>query len=166
VEGGQDVLRADAADAAELAREVAEMIEPSALQHALAFAVRIAAGPLPLVTDVRKARQVLLNLLGNAVRYTECGAVEFEVAPRAGGAVAFVVRDTGVGIAPEHQALVFQPFWQVDQSHARRRGGTGLGLAVSRRLAALLGGTLTLESAPGAGSTFTFVLPAAPPDGA
>jgi signal transduction histidine kinase len=139
------------------------MIEPSALQHALAFTVRIPGGPLPVVTDARKVRQVLLNLLGNAVRYTEHGTVAFEVAPRDGGGVAFAVRDTGVGIAPEHHARVFDPFWQVDQSHTRRRGGTGLGLAVSRRLAALLGGTLTLESAPGVGSTFTLVLPAEPP---
>ena len=164
VEAGRDELRTTRVDAIALAREVAEMIEPSALQQALAFTVHAPDGALPIVTDARKARQILLNLLGNAVRYTERGEVVLEVAPAADGGVVFAVRDTGLGIAPEHRVRIFEPFWQVDQSHARRQGGTGLGLAVSRRLAELLGGELRIESALGVGSTFSLVLPDAPPD--
>jgi signal transduction histidine kinase len=164
VEAGRDELRTTRVDAVELAREVAEMIEPSALQQALAFAVRAPADALPIVTDARKARQILLNLLGNAVRYTERGEVVLEVTAADDGGVVFVVRDTGLGIAPEHRARIFEPFWQVDQSHARRQGGTGLGLAVSRRLAELLGGELRIESALGSGSTFSLALPDVPPD--
>jgi signal transduction histidine kinase len=163
VEAGRDEMRTTRVDAVELAREVAEMIEPSALQQTLAFAVHAPDGALPIVTDARKARQILLNLLGNAVRYTERGEVVLEVRANAGGGVVFAVRDTGLGIAAEHRARIFEPFWQVDQSHARRKGGTGLGLAVSRQLAELLGGELRLESAIGRGSTFTLVLPDVPP---
>jgi signal transduction histidine kinase len=161
--GRAEQVRRARADAAALGREVAEMLEPSVLQHALDFDVRIPAHPLPVVTDARRLRQILLNLLGNAVRYTERGAITFAVSPRDDGAVEFVVADTGIGIAAEHRARIFEPFWQVDQSHVRRRGGTGLGLAVSRRLAHALGGEIHVDSALGVGSTFTLVVPAAGP---
>jgi signal transduction histidine kinase len=100
------------------------------------------------------------------VRYTERGTIGFTVRRDPDGAVAFAVADTGIGIAPEHLERIFEPFWQVDQSHARRRGGTGLGLAVSRRLALALGGDIAVTSAPDAGSTFTLVLPASGAGGA
>jgi hypothetical protein len=118
-------------------------------------------------------RQVLVNLLGNAVKFTEPGgtvevlADTVAVAPPGAGLLSskgpwtFVrVRDTGVGITPEEQARVFEPFHQVEGGHTRRVGGTGLGLAISRRLARLMGGELVVESTPGVGSVFTLWLPA------
>jgi signal transduction histidine kinase/ligand-binding sensor domain-containing protein/CheY-like chemotaxis protein/HPt (histidine-containing phosphotransfer) domain-containing protein len=120
--------------------------------------------PLPRVQlDAARLRQVLINLGGNAVKFTEKGEVTFRVvplaAPEAGALrVRFEVTDTGIGIAPENQARVFDEFAQEDASTTRRFGGTGLGLAISRQIVGLMGGRLTLASTPGAGSTFAFEL--------
>lgn len=126
----------------------------------------------PYVGDEHRVRQILVNLFSNAVKFTEPGgtvtvtcALVPDAPPAAqvhgaGPWAAIRVEDTGVGIAPEDQALVFNPFHQVEHGHTRTKGGTGLGLAISRRLARLMGGDLTLESTPAAGSTFTLWLPA------
>lgn len=119
--------------------------------------------PRTLRTDPRRVQQVIRNLLSNAFKFTERGKVDLTVA-RAGlegaaQAVAFRVRDTGIGIAPEKHALIFEAFQQADGTTARRFGGTGLGLSISREIARMLGGGLGLESAPGAGSAFTLYLP-------
>jgi CheY-like chemotaxis protein/anti-sigma regulatory factor (Ser/Thr protein kinase) len=103
--------------------------------------------------------QVLTNLLSNAVKFTEVGGVAV-VADAAGGTLTLRVSDTGVGLSEEQQQRLFQPFTQLDESATRRQGGAGLGLALSRQLARLMGGDLTLESAPGRGSTLTFTVPA------
>ncbi len=119
--------------------------------------------------DAGRLRQVLLNLLSNAVKFTpEDGTVNVDVAARpAGGevALAFTVRDNGIGIAPEQQARLFQAFAQADASTTRRYGGTGLGLTISQRLAQAMGATITVDSTPGLGSVFAFtvVLPVAEP---
>lgn len=109
--------------------------------------------------DERKLKQILFNLLGNAIKFTEPGGAVTLTAWAHPGAVTLSVADTGIGIRPEDQRNLFQPFTQVDASLARRHEGTGLGLALTQRLVELHGGSMTVESAPGVGSTFTVVLP-------
>ncbi len=112
--------------------------------------------------DAARLRQVLLNLLSNAHKFTpEGGAIAVHVRA-AGDTVAIAVRDTGIGVAAEHATAIFEPFRRVETGYARAQAGTGLGLALSRRLVELMGGTLTLDSAPGHGSTFTVTLTAVP----
>lgn len=118
------------------------------------------AGTLPpLLTDEAKVAQVLRNLVSNALKFTEAGEVRVSAREESAGTVVFAVADTGVGIAEEDQARIFEDFGQVDGSIQRRRKGTGLGLPLSRKLAELLGGTLSLQSRPGRGSVFTLTLP-------
>jgi PAS domain S-box-containing protein len=116
--------------------------------------------PPRLVGDPMRLQQVLLNLVGNAIKFTEQGEVVLSIDVAAadgdGVALAFAVRDTGIGIAPEQQARMFEAFSQADSSTSRKYGGTGLGLAISRRLVELMGGDLRVKSAPGQGATFGF----------
>ena len=116
--------------------------------------------PVPCETDPAKLRQILLNLLSNAVKFTAAGSVRMTLTTGHGWA-RFQVADTGIGIGPEDLTRIFEPFVQVDTSSTRRHGGTGLGLAVSRQLAELLGGELTVDSAVGRGSVFTLRIPLA-----
>ncbi|EHY77546.1 response regulator [Stutzerimonas stutzeri] len=133
---------------------------PQAMEKALSFSVELADDlPPTLFTDRQRLEQILKNLLANAFKFTEKGSVTLRVEPRDGGMLAFAVRDTGIGIAPEQQAAIFEAFRQADGTTNRRYGGTGLGLSISRELANLLGGQIEVQSAPGAGSTFTLVLP-------
>jgi PAS domain S-box-containing protein len=116
---------------------------------------------LPLVrTDRQKVKQVIVNLLSNALKFTHQGGIEISLGSDTVESLAWIkVRDTGIGIAPEHQERVFEDFRQVDDSPSRQYGGTGLGLAICRRLATMLGGRITLESTLGAGSVFTLFFP-------
>jgi CheY-like chemotaxis protein/CHASE3 domain sensor protein len=134
--------------------------EPLAKQKQLAFAVTVAPNvPATLHTDRQRLEQVLKNLLSNAVKFTESGRVTLAVDATSEGWLRFAVQDSGIGIAPEQQERIFDAFHQADGTTSRRFGGTGLGLSISRDLTALLGGTLNVESTPGAGSTFTLCLP-------
>ncbi|MBX6364707.1 MAG: PAS domain S-box protein [Gemmatimonadetes bacterium] len=139
--------------------EVATLIEPAATRAGLTFRVELPTRIAPIHTDRAKLRQILLNLLTNAVKYTERGQVTLSLRVEHGWAL-FEVRDTGIGIAPEHLEQVFEPFWQVDSADTRRAGGSGLGLSVARRLARLLRGDVHVRSELGAGSTFELRLPA------
>ncbi|MBA3471426.1 MAG: PocR ligand-binding domain-containing protein [Herpetosiphonaceae bacterium] len=136
--------------------------------------VRCAPGIGTMVADVTKVRQILFNLLSNAAKFTESGTVQLTVAPHPTlpAYLIFELVDSGIGIAPEQIERLFREFTQADASTTRKYGGTGLGLALCRRLCHLMGGEITVESQPGAGSTFTLHLPrcvepdqAAPDDG-
>ena len=116
------------------------------------------AAPIALVSDPRKLGIVVRNLVGNALKFTEQGHVRAS-AEREGEQLVIEIRDTGIGIAPEDQAVVFEKFRQVDGSDSRRFGGAGLGLYIARCYVDQLGGTVTLASRPGIGSTFTVRLP-------
>jgi signal transduction histidine kinase len=111
-----------------------------------------------MVSDLIKVRQILLNLAGNAAKFTHDGAVTIS-AGRLGSSVEFTVTDTGIGIAPENVERLFEPFSQAESSTTRRFGGTGLGLAISRRFCHMLGGDIEVVSAPGQGSSFIVRLP-------
>jgi signal transduction histidine kinase len=119
---------------------------------------------LPVVrSDRQKVKQILLNLLTNALKFTRRGSVTVSCAHRRrSGTVAIAVADTGIGIAPQDQERIFEAFSQADSSSAREGSGSGLGLAICQRLATVLGGQITVESAVGKGSTFTLVLPVGP----
>jgi signal transduction histidine kinase len=167
IEAGKQQVTIETVNVGDLARDVAAVIEPLATKKRLALRVMVPEVRVAIATDARKLRQILLNLLGNAVKFTERGEVVLTVEHGADGGVAFRVRDTGGGIAPAHLERIFQPFEQVDTSLANRHQGTGLGLGLSLKLAHLLGGDLSVESELGMGSTFTLLLPAsldAPPD--
>lgn len=139
------------------------MFEPLAQDKGLAFQARLAPGlPAQIHTDPQRLEQVLRNLLSNALKFTERGSVTLEVEPRGDG-LAFVVRDTGIGIPMQQQQRVFEAFQQGDGALNRRYGGTGLGLAISRQLAGLLGGDIQLSSVEGVGSQFTLTLPLTTP---
>jgi two-component system, sensor histidine kinase and response regulator len=124
--------------------------------------VSLGVTPAPSVvvrTDRRKVRQILVNLLSNAIKFTERGGHVLLEITRSEAAVLLTVRDSGIGIPSHYLEQIFDPFWQVEQQPTRRVGGAGLGLSVSRRLARLLGGDITVESVVGRGSVFTATLP-------
>ncbi|MBW3571887.1 MAG: PAS domain S-box protein [Gemmatimonadetes bacterium] len=162
LEAGRETVAAAPVDVGEVVREVEAIVEPLAREKGLRLVVNAAAPSPPLRTDPRKLRQILLNLLGNAIKFTARGEIVFTTRAQDGD-VLFCVRDTGVGVPREHLERIFEPFWQVEQGNTRVAQGTGLGLSVSRRLAHLLGGTLHAESRPGEGSTFVLRLPSTPP---
>ncbi len=164
IEAGKVELESIDFDLSELVEESLDLLTLRAHERGLELAAVIAPGtPLRVRGDPGRIRQVLVNLLGNAVKFTERGDVVVRVAVRPSDAgtplIGFAVSDSGVGIAPERAAHLFQPFTQADSSTTRRYGGTGLGLAISRQLVELMGGEITLQSRPGVGSTFTFALP-------
>jgi signal transduction histidine kinase len=156
-----------------LREALADALRPLALRahrKHLELAVHVAAEvPEQLVGDGARLRQVLVNLVNNAIKFTEAGEVVVEVgvapasaavADRSGIRLRFAVRDTGIGIAPEKLRQIFEPFLQADSSITRRYGGTGLGLTISCRLIELMGGQIQVDSEIGCGSTFSFAIPA------
>jgi PAS domain S-box-containing protein len=146
-----------------LVEEVAELLAPRAQAKSLEIAAYVDDRlPEQVVSDATRLRQVLLNLAGNAIKFTEQGGVGILVEPGAWpDEVTVRVRDTGVGIAAEQQERIFREFEQGDEGPARKFGGTGLGLAISKRIVERMGGSIAVESTPGAGATFSFTIPLA-----
>jgi PAS domain S-box-containing protein len=160
IESGRLDIHAEQVDITELARQCAQLFAPRCQAKGLRFTVDIDPHlPSWIETDPVRLRQILLNLLGNAVKFTEAGGVALGARAQDDLGVVFSVSDTGIGIPAEKQASIFEAFTQADGSITRKYGGTGLGLTISRRLARLMGGELSLASLPGEGSTFRFVLP-------
>jgi signal transduction histidine kinase len=157
-EAGAERVRPEPLRVAEVVQAVLPMVEPAIRAKGLAFQVRAADEELRMETDGGKLRQILLNLLSNAAKFTEAGRVGLEVDSE-GDAVRFVVRDTGIGISEENLPRVYDAFWQVEHARNRSYEGTGLGLAVTHRLVTLLGGTVAIESVLGGGTVVTVRLP-------
>ena len=142
-----------------IGNDVLEMLRDKATQNSVTLEFQDPSEPIYLVTDNRRIRQMLLNLVGNAVKFTpEGGRVTLRIAT-AEAWVSLSVQDTGIGIAPEELPRMFEAFTQVDSTQQRKHAGTGLGLNLTATLAKVLGGELKAESTPGQGSTFTIVLP-------
>jgi signal transduction histidine kinase len=138
--------------------EVTAQVELQARRKGLELLCEVAENVPVLVTDRTKLKQIVLNLLSNAVKFTHKGSVSL-TADTQDGRVRIRVRDTGIGISAEHLEVIFEEFRQVDQSRTREYGGTGLGLSITRKLIALLGGEIGVESEVGTGTTFTVTLP-------
>jgi signal transduction histidine kinase len=160
IEGGREKFSPSPTDVPSLVREAIGLISPAAAAKGLALVCELPDEPITMLTDGVKLRQVLLNLLGNGVKFTEKGGVTLRVRSTSNG-VEFTVHDTGIGIPTEDLGHVFERFWQAQHGSSRVVSGAGLGLTVSQQLTALLGGELTAASEVGAGSTFRLVLPLA-----
>ncbi|MCB9650659.1 MAG: response regulator [Deltaproteobacteria bacterium] len=159
LEAGRVVLAEASFAPSHLAEQVLELLRVSVDPRRVKLSVDAEGMPARLTSDPMRLRQVLVNLVGNAVKFTEDGEIVVRLR-HADGALSVEVRDTGIGIQPERAEALFLPFEQADASTSRRYGGTGLGLSISRRLVTLLGGELWVKSAPGEGSTFGFTIPA------
>ena len=171
VDAGQMELEALVFAPSDLVQDVVELLGPAAKDHGLRLLSEVdPAVPAAVVSDPGRVRQVLTNLVGNAVKFTERGEVRLAVDVADADAqtvrVRFRITDTGVGIAPDVLARLFRPFSQADSSMSRRYGGTGLGLAICDRLVRLMGGTVDADSVIGRGSCFTVILPMARADAA
>ncbi|GAA3437873.1 HAMP domain-containing protein [Kutzneria kofuensis] len=176
VEAGKMDISPERVPLRQLLDYVEATFRPLTTEKSLGFHITTAAGvPADVLTDDSRLRQILRNLVSNAVKFTERGSVELRIEPadpeqlppavrRHGSALAFHVVDTGIGIAEQQLETIFGAFQQADGTTSRKYGGTGLGLSISREIAQLLGGAITADSRFGRGSTFTLYLPVARPD--
>jgi signal transduction histidine kinase len=165
IEAGKMEVRIVPASLRDILNAVQTVIEPLAMDKKLSLQVAVQPGvPETIPTDPQRLQQCLINLLGNAVKFTAKGQIFLRVLRdrrENQDWLSFQVEDTGVGIAPDKLAMVFEAFMQADNSHSRQYGGTGLGLTITKRLVELLNGTLSVNSTPGVGSVFTICLPMA-----
>lgn len=167
IEAGKLDLESMPFDLGKLGRQLYLLWSETARQKGVELSLEVApATPAWLAGDPVRVRQIMLNLVSNALKFTEQGSVAVRIGPLQPLGVEIIVADTGIGMTREQQAALFRPFTQADVSTARRFGGTGLGLSICRQLADLMDGDITVESSPGEGSTFRVALPlatAAPP---
>ena len=159
IEAGKMEVFPAAFAVARLVDDVTAVIGPLSSRNRNTVETAIGDGVGTLYADEAKVRQILLNLLINACKFTSSGRVALTVELRTPNCIAFAVSDTGIGMSPEQVGKLFQPFTQADQSASRPFGGTGLGLVISRRFAEMMGGGITVDTEPGRGSTFTLTLP-------
>jgi CheY-like chemotaxis protein/CHASE3 domain sensor protein len=160
IEAGKVELAPETVVIARLVDEMVRIFQPVARDKGLGFEAAVEPqAPERIETDSQRLGQILKNLLSNALKFTEAGGVSLRVSPGASDTLRFEVRDTGIGISEHQQEVIFDAFRQADGSTHREYGGTGLGLTISRDLARLLGGEISVTSTPGAGSTFTLTLP-------
>lgn len=167
IEAGRIEIESIRFDILSVVESVAALLARTAQEKGISLMTYVEPSlPTELIGDPTRLRQVLLNLAGNAVKFTHFGGVSILAETRSATAeriqVTFTVRDTGIGISEEHRKRLFQPFTQADSTTTRKYGGTGLGLAISRRLIELMGGSIDVRSAPGEGTTFFFQLPFRP----
>ncbi len=165
VEAGRMDLVIEEFDPGRIALEVLEMVTPLASKNGNQLDSHLPPELPTMTSDAGRLRQVLLNLLGNACKFTQNGTIDLEVLNEPDAdppEVAFVVRDTGIGMTPEQLETIFRPFAQADATTARRYGGTGLGLSIARTMAERLGGRIDVSSEYGKGSTFTLHVPLTP----
>lgn len=164
IEAGKITLDNAPLDPAAVLRDCSHLMAPSANQKNLKFDVTIDKHlPSTVYGDASRLRQILLNVIGNAIKFTESGSVDVQAKALSTNlqscVIEFIVNDTGIGIADEHKSLLFLPFAQVDNSATRRFGGTGLGLAITKRFVEMMGGSITVDSKKHVGSTFVVRLP-------
>ena len=162
IEAGAVALRLEPILLRPMLREVEQMIRPLARKQGNVLSVELTDAPTEVITDRTRIRQILVNLLGNAAKFTRGGKICLRATEEA-GALRFCVEDTGEGIPAEALERIFQPFTQFDGSATRRVGGPGLGLTLTRAFCHLLGGDIEVDSTVGVGSTFTVTLPRCPP---
>jgi signal transduction histidine kinase len=158
VEAGALEVHRERFDPAAVVREIGETLKPLAAEKGLAFDIGVPDEPPEVVSDEVRLKQDLLNLAGNAIKYTDEGSVALALDVDSDGTLRFVVSDTGPGIRAKDLPKIFEPFAQIDRGGGNREG-TGLGLAISREYADMLGGEILVESEFGKGSVFTLVLP-------
>src|SRR5438445_6693667 len=159
IEAGRMELETSAFDLAGTVADALTLIRERAQRHGILLGQQVDSNLGEIVADERKLKQVFLNLLSNAVKFTPDGGRIDVTARRAEDSALIAVRDSGIGIAPEDQAAVFEEFRQVGRDSARKQEGTGLGLTLTKKFVELHGGRIWLESEPGKGSTFTFTIP-------
>jgi signal transduction histidine kinase len=164
VDIGRERVRWESMSVNHTLADAASLVEPMASAKKLKFVVNLLDEDQAIQTDGTKLRQMLVNLLSNGIKFTEQGAVQLGCGV-SNGMLEVSIADTGVGIAAEHIDYVFEPFWQAEQTATRKTGGTGLGLSVTRKLARLLGGDVTVASRVGSGTTFLLMLPMKAPAG-
>ncbi len=161
IEAGRMQANIEAFDVASLAEDVRLMVEPLAAANGNTLTVTLESGLGRINSDVTRLRQCLLNLLGNACKFTSAGRVALDVR-RSGAHLVFSVSDTGIGMTPAQSARLFEAFYQADSSTTRKHGGTRLGLSITRGFARMLGGNVTVQSRTGEGTVFTMTLPLEP----
>jgi signal transduction histidine kinase len=155
LDAGHETVQLREVDVRDVVREVATFVEPSATTRGLRLVSSLPAEPVSMRTDPDKLRQVLLNLAGNAVKYTPAGEVRLRLSADGDDGAVIQVQDTGVGIGADDLAKIYEPFWQVDATQRSKDGGTGLGLSIVRRMMDLIGGRVDVASTLGEGTTFT-----------